>query len=166
MLPCGKTQKPKQSTRAIGLKSSGCPEDHSLSAPATARPAAIPTLSFQTLAELRLGLSVGPQAAFRVELVGHGGCGDHSLQAALALGHVLLRMEEHHVHFGHVEHPQGDGGAQAHRDGQGCGLDVHLLCGGDQEKDNNEFTTPGKNAAFTLGEFSALQNITPLNVVV
>lgn len=86
----------------------------------------IPTLRFQTFAEFRLGLPVWPQGAFGVELVGHGGRGDHSLQAPLALGHVLLRMEQHHVDLGHVEHSQGDGCTEAHRDGQGCGLDVHL----------------------------------------
>lgn len=86
----------------------------------------IPTLCFQTFAEFRLGLSVWPQAAFGVELVGHGGCGDHSLQTALALRDVLLWMEENHVDLRHVEHSQRDGRTQAYRDCQGCGLDIHL----------------------------------------
>lgn len=85
-----------------------------------------PTLRFKTFTEFRLGLSVGPQAAFGVELVGHGGCSDHSLQAALTLGYVLLWMKENHVDLRHVEHSQRDGRAETHGDGQGCGLDVHL----------------------------------------
>lgn len=129
--------KKQQTAQTLVLKSTCCPEEYFLSAPANARPVVLPTLCFQTFTELRLGLSVGPQASFWVELVGHGGCGDHSLQAALALGHVLLRMKEHHVHFGHVEHSQRDGRAQAHGDGQGCGLDVHLFGEGDQETENN-----------------------------
>lgn len=131
------TKKNKKTAQTLVLKSTRCPEEYLLSAPVTARPAVIPTLCFQTFTELGLGLSVGPQAAFWVELVGHGGCGDHRLQAALALGHVLLRMKEHHVHFGHVEHSQRDGRAQADGDGQGCGLDVHLFGEGDQETENN-----------------------------
>lgn len=131
MLSCEKN------SQTIVLKSTCCPEEYLLSAPVTAQPVVIPTLCFQTFTELRFCLSVGPQATFWVELVGHGGCGDHSLQAALALGHVLLRMKEHHVHFGHVEHSQRDGRAQAHGDGQGCGLDVHLFGEGDQETENN-----------------------------
>lgn len=52
------------------------------------------TLSFQALTQLRFGFSVGSQAGFRVEFVGHGGGGDNGLQAAsAALGHVLLRVE-------------------------------------------------------------------------
>lgn len=85
-----------------------------------------PTLCFKTFTEFRLGLSVGPQATFGVELVGHGCGSDHSLQAALALGYVLLWMKEHHVDLGHVEHSQRDRRTQAYGDGQGCGLDVHL----------------------------------------
>lgn len=51
------------------------------------------TLSFQALTELRFGFSVGSQARFWVEFVGHGGSGDDGLQAAsAALGHVLLRV--------------------------------------------------------------------------
>lgn len=90
-------------------------------------------MCLQTFAEFRLGLSVRPQATFGVELVGHGGCGDHSLQAALALGDVLLWVEEHHVDLWNVEHPQRHGRTQADRDGQGCGLDVHLHYGRDSE---------------------------------
>ena len=84
------------------------------------------TLCLQVVAELGAGLAVGPQAGFGVELVGHGGGGHHRLEAARALGHVLLRVQQHHVHLGHVEEPQGHGGAQAHGDGQRGGLDVHL----------------------------------------
>lgn len=48
------------------------------------------------------------------------------LEAALAFGNVLLWVEEDDVDFGHVEHPQRDGGGQAEGDGQRGGLDVHL----------------------------------------
>jgi len=89
------------------------------------------TLCFQTFTEFRLGLSIWPQAAFGVELVGHGSCSDHSLQAAFALGYVLFWMEENHVDLGHVEHSQGDRRTEADRDGQGCGLDIHLYDGRD-----------------------------------
>lgn len=118
-----------------GIKSTcGCrPSEHILFAPLIAPSVVIPTLCFQTFTQLGLCLSVGPQATFGVELVGHGGCSDHSLQAALALGHVLLRMKEHHVDFGHVEHSQRDWRTEAHRDGQGCGLDVHLFSERDKE---------------------------------
>ena len=59
------------------------------------------TGGFQVLAELGLGLAVGPEAAFLRELVGHGGGGDDGFETALALGHVLLRVEEDDVHLGH-----------------------------------------------------------------
>ncbi len=85
------------------------------------------TLSFQVLAQLRLGFSVGPQAGLGVELVRHGGGSDHSFQAAsAAFGHILLRVEEHHVDLRHVEHPQRHRRAQTHRDGQRGRLYVHL----------------------------------------
>lgn len=84
------------------------------------------TGGFQVLAELRLGLAVGPEAAFLRELVGHGGGGDNGFETALALGHVLLRVEEDDVDLGHVEHPQGHRGAQTHRDRQRRRLDVQL----------------------------------------
>lgn len=85
------------------------------------------TLSFQVFAQLWLGFSVGPQTGLGVELVRHGGGSDHSFQAAsAALGHILLRVEEHHIDFRHVQHPQRHGRAQTHWDGQ-CGrLYVHL----------------------------------------
>lgn len=87
------------------------------------------TWSFQVLAELGLGLAVGPEAALLRELVGHGGGGDDGFEAALALGHVLLRVEEDDVDLGHVEHPQGHRGAQTHRDRQRRRLDVQLGAG-------------------------------------
>lgn len=65
-------------------------------------------LCFKTFTEFRLGLSIGPQAAFGVELVGHSGRGNHRLQAALSLWYVLLWMEENDVDLGHVEHSQRD----------------------------------------------------------
>ena len=98
----------------------------------------IPTLCFKTFTEFRLGLSIWPQATFGVELVGHGGCSDHSLQAALALGHVLLWMEENHVDLRHVEHSQRDRRTEAYGDGQSCGLDVHLYYGRDDSGDRRE----------------------------
>lgn len=72
------------------------------------------TLCLQVVAELRACLAVGPQAGFGVELIGHGGSSHHCLEAACALGHILLRVDEHHVHLGHVEEPQGHGGTQAY----------------------------------------------------
>lgn len=51
--------------------------------------------------------------------------GSH-LEAALAFGNVLLWVEEDDVDFGHVQHPQRDGGGQAEGDGERGGLDVHL----------------------------------------
>lgn len=65
------------------------------------------TWGLQVLAKLRLGLAIGPKVALLCELVGHGGGGDDGFETALALGHVLLRMEEDDVDLGHVEHPQG-----------------------------------------------------------
>lgn len=99
---------------------------HTLYTPPFGPSDVIPTLCFQTFTEFRFGLPIWPQGSFWVKLVGHGGRGDHSLQAPLALGHVLLRVEKYHVDLGHVEHSQGDGCTEAHRDGQSCGLDVHL----------------------------------------
>lgn len=84
------------------------------------------TLRFQVFAELRLGLSVGAEPSLLRELVGHGGRCHHRLEAPLALGDVLLRVEEDDVHLGHVEHAQGHRGTQTHRDGERRGLDVHL----------------------------------------
>lgn len=126
--------------------------------------ALILTLCFKTFTQFRLGLSVGPQAAFGVELVWHGCCGDHCLQATLALGHVLLWMEEDHIDLGHVEHPQRDRRTKAYWDGQGRGLDVHLDYGRQsgektllgqlwlEHSDVPSFRTPGK-AGNTLHEF-------------
>lgn len=87
------------------------------------------TRRIEVLAELGLGLAVGPEAALLRELVGHGGRGDDGFEAALALGHVLLRVEEDDVDLGHVEHPQGHRGAQTHRDRQRRRLDVQLGAG-------------------------------------
>lgn len=99
----------------------------------SANQATVPTLCLETFAEFGLGLPVGPQASFGVELVGHGGRSDHSLQAALALGYILLGMEENHVDLRHVEHSQRDGRAEAHGDGQGGGLDIQLYETGRRE---------------------------------
>lgn len=63
------------------------------------------TLRFQAFAQLGLGFSVGSESSLGVELVGHGGGGNHGLEAPCALGHILLRVEENHVDFGHVEQP-------------------------------------------------------------
>ncbi len=49
-----------------------------------------------------------------------------SLWSCAAFGHVLLRVEDDDVDFGHVEHPQRHRRAEAERDGEGGGLDVHL----------------------------------------
>lgn len=87
------------------------------------------TRGLEVLAELRLGLPIGPEAALLRELVGHGGGGDDGFEAALALGHVLLRVEEDDVDLGHVEHPQRHRGAQTHRDRQRRRLDVQLEVG-------------------------------------
>lgn len=84
------------------------------------------TLRLQAFAQLRLGLPVGSESSLGVELVGHGGGGDHGLEATRALWHVLLRVEENHVHLWHVEQPKGDRGTETHRDGQRSGLNVHL----------------------------------------
>lgn len=65
------------------------------------------TWGLEVLAELRLGLAIGPEVALWRELIGHGGGGDDGFEAALALGYVLLRVEEDDVDLGHVEHPQG-----------------------------------------------------------
>lgn len=64
-----------------GIKSTcGCrPLEHILFTPLIAPSVVIPTLCFQAFTQLGLCLSVGPQATFGVELVGHGGCSDHSL---------------------------------------------------------------------------------------
>lgn len=84
------------------------------------------TLCFEAFAQLCLGFSVGSESSLGVELVGHGGCSNHGLEAACALGHILLGVEENHVDLRHVEQPEGHWGAQTHRDGQSGCLDVHL----------------------------------------
>lgn len=84
------------------------------------------TLRLQAFAQLRLGLPIGSESSLGVELVGHGGGGDHGLEATRALGHVLLRVEENHVDLGHVEQPEGHRGTETHRDGQRGRLNVHL----------------------------------------
>lgn len=94
------------------------------------------TLCLQAFAQLGLGLSVGSESGLGVELVGHGGGRNHGLQAARALGHILLGVEQNHVHLRHVEQPEGHGGAQAHGDGQRGRLDVHLQ-GKQQSMHNN-----------------------------
>lgn len=84
------------------------------------------TLCLQAFAQLGLGFSVGSESSLGVELVGHGGGSNHGLEAARTLGHVLLGVEQNHVHLRHVEQAEGHRGAQAHRDGQRGRLDVHL----------------------------------------
>ena len=69
------------------------------------------TVGLHALAELRLHLAVGPLGGQLGQLAGHGGGGDNGLEAALALGHVLLRVEDDDVDLGHVEHAQRHGGA-------------------------------------------------------
>lgn len=86
-------------------------------------------MRLEAVAQLGLGFSVGSESGLGVEFVGHGGGGEHGLEAARALGHVLLGVEEDHVDLGHVEQAEGHRGAQAHRDGQRGRLDVHLRDG-------------------------------------
>lgn len=84
------------------------------------------TTGIHALADFGLHLSIGSLGGQLGQLAGHGGDGDDGLEGALALGNILLRVEDDDVDLGHVEHPQRDGGAQAEGDGQrGC-LDVHL----------------------------------------
>lgn len=90
------------------------------------------TVGVHVLTQLRLGLPVGPVAGFVGQSGRHGGGRDDGLEGSLPLLHVELRVEDDDVDFGHVEHPQSDGGAQVHRDGQRGGLDVELQ--GDEEE--------------------------------
>lgn len=75
---------------------------------------------------LHLGLAVLPVVDLLGQARGHGGRLDHGFEAALPFLDVLLRVEDDDVDLGDVEHAQGHGGAQAHGDGQGGGLDEHL----------------------------------------
>lgn len=84
------------------------------------------TLRLQAFAQFRLGLPIGSESGLGVELVGHGGGGNHGLEATRALGHVLLWVEENHVHLWHVEQPKRHRGTETHRDGQRGRLNVHL----------------------------------------
>lgn len=84
------------------------------------------TLCLEAFTQFSLGFSIGSQSWLGVEFVGHSGSSNHCLEAARALGHILLRVEENHVHLWHVEQPKGHRGAQAHGDGQRGRLDVHL----------------------------------------
>lgn len=59
-------------------------------------------------------------------MCGHSGRLDHGFEAALPLLDILLRVEDDDVDLGDVEHAQGHGGAQAHGNCQGGGLDEHL----------------------------------------
>lgn len=92
---------------------------------ASAREALL-TVGVHVLAQLRLGLSVGPVAGLVGQAGRHGGGGDHGFEGALPLLHVELRVEDDDVDFGHVEHPEGHGRAEVHGDGEGGGLDVEL----------------------------------------
>lgn len=71
------------------------------------------TVGLHAFAELRLDLSVGAISSLLGQLTRHGGCGDDGLEAALALWHVLLRVEDDDVDLRHVKHPQGHRGAEA-----------------------------------------------------
>jgi len=84
------------------------------------------TAGLDALAQLRLHLAVGPLGRQVRQLAGHGGGGDDGLEAALAFGDVLLGVEDDDVDLRHVEHAQGDGGAEAEGHGQRGRLDVHL----------------------------------------
>lgn len=73
------------------------------------------TLSFQVLTQFSLGFSIRSQTGLWVEFVGHGGGSNYSLQAACApLGHILLRVEEHYIDFGHVEQSKRHRSTQTH----------------------------------------------------
>lgn len=84
------------------------------------------TVGLQVLAQLRLGLAVGPVGGLVGQPGRHGGGGDHGLEGALPLLDVELRVEDDDVDLGDVEQAEGDGGAQVHGDGEGGGLDVEL----------------------------------------
>ncbi len=88
--------------------------------------AEILTVGLHALTKLGLHFPVGPVASLLYKFSRHGGGSDDRFEAALAFGHVLLRVEEDDVDFGHVEHPQRHRRAEAERDGEGGGLDVHL----------------------------------------
>lgn len=84
------------------------------------------TAGLHTLAQLCLHLTIGSFSRQLRQLAGHGSSGDNGLEAAFALGDVLLGMEDDDVNLRHVEHSQRDGGAEAEGDGQRGRLDVHL----------------------------------------
>lgn len=88
----------------------------------------VPPPPFVSLRPVRfhLGLPVLLVVDLLGQARGHGGRLDHGFEAALPLLDVLLWVEDDHVDLGDVEHAQGHGGAQAHGDGQGGGLDEHL----------------------------------------
>lgn len=75
------------------------------------------TLCFEAFAEFSLSFSVGSESSLGVELVGHGGGGNHGLEAARALGHILLRVQNNHVYLGHVKQSEDHRSTKAHRDG-------------------------------------------------
>lgn len=99
------------------------------------------TVGVHVLAELSLGLAVGAVAGLVGQPRGHRGRRHHGLEAALALLHVELGVEDDDVNLGHVEHPQRHRRAQVHGDGERGGLDVEL-------RDNRDrLHTTGREAA-------------------
>lgn len=84
------------------------------------------TLCLLAFAQLHFGLSIGSEPSLGVEFVRHGSSSNYGLEGTCALGHVLLRVEEDHVHLWHVEQSKGHRGTEAHRDGQRGRLNVHL----------------------------------------
>lgn len=88
-----------------------------------------PLLPLQRLlrpVRLNLWLPVLFVVRFLRQVCGHSGSLHHGLEAAFPLLNVLLRVEDDDIDLGNVEHPQRDGGAQAHGHRQGGGLDEHL----------------------------------------
>ena len=101
------------------------------------------TVGVDVLAQLRPGLPVGSVAGLVGEAGRHGGGRNDGLERALPLLHVELRVEDNDVDFGHVEHPEGHGGAQVHGDGQRGGLDVQL--GGGVRADKEALSRESKS---------------------
>ena len=83
-------------------------------------------VSSGVLAQLSLGLSIGPLTGLLGQTRWHCGSCDNSLEATLPLLYVELRVEDNDVHLGHVEHAQCYWGTEVHGDGQGRCLNVQL----------------------------------------
>ena len=84
------------------------------------------TVGVHVFTQLRLGLAVGPVAGLVAESGRHGGYRDNGFKRAFPLLHVELWVEDDHVDFWHVEHPEGHGRTEVHGDGQRGRLDVEL----------------------------------------